>query len=78
MASMVIGKSFTYFSLYALFSVFFVGASSLVFQLPHLVYPGNRGTYDTLYSLLPVSLGLACSLFFSDSDAPLLLVAFSL
>ena len=55
MASVVIGKSFTYLVFYA------------PWKIVALMIP---------YILATSFFGLACSLFFSDSDAPLLLVAF--
>ena len=76
MASVVIGKSFTYLVFYALFSVFLLGLLPLVFQLPHLAYPWKIVALMIPYILATSFFGLACSLFFSDSDAPLLLVAF--
>ena len=76
MASVVIGKSFTYLAFYALFSIFLLGLLPLVFQLPHLAYPWKIVALMIPYILATSFFGLACSLFFSDSDAPLLLVAF--
>jgi ABC-2 type transport system permease protein len=76
MASVVIGKSFTYLVFYALFSIFLLGLLPLVFQLPHLAHPWKIVALMIPYILATSFLGLACSLFFSDSDAPLLLVAF--
>ena len=67
------------FSLLCFILYLFVGASSFSFPIwPHLAYSRGKNCghiYDTLYSCTSF-FGLACSLFFSDSDAPLLLVAF--
>ena len=76
MASVVIGKSFTYLVFYALFSIFLLGLLPLVFQLPHLAHPWKIVALMVPYILATSFFGLACSIFFSDSDAPLLLVAF--
>ena len=65
-----------YLVFYALFSVFLLGLLPLVFQLPHLAYPWKIVALMIPYILATSFFGLACSLFFSDSDAPLLLVAF--
>ena len=51
MASVVIGKSFTYLVFYALFSVFLLGLLPLVFPIASFsISVENCGTYDTLYS----------------------------
>lgn len=76
MSSVVIGKSFTYLVFYALFSIFLLGLLPLVFQLPHLAHPWKIVALMIPYILATSFFGLACSVFFSDSDAPLLLVAF--
>lgn len=75
-AAVVIGKSFTYLVFYALFSVFLLGLLPLVFQLPHLAHPWEIAALMIPYILATSCFGLACSAFFSDSDAPLLLIAF--
>lgn len=76
MASVVIGKAFTYLVFYALFSIFLLGFLPLVFQLPHLAHPWEIVALMIPYILATSFFGLACSVFFSDSDAPLLLLAF--
>lgn len=76
MSSVVMGKVFTYVVFYALFSVFLLGLLPLVFQLPHLARPWRIIALMIPYLLATGFFGLACSVFFSDSDAPLLLLAF--
>lgn len=76
LASVVIGKTFTYLVFYALFSIFLLGLLPLIFQLPHLAPPLEIVALMIPYILSTAFLGLACSVFFSDSDAPLLMVAF--
>lgn len=76
MASVVTAKTFTYVVFYALFSIFLLGLLPLVFQLPHLAHPWMIVALMIPYLLATSFFGLACSVFFSDSDAPLLLVAF--
>lgn len=63
MASVVIGKSFTYLAFYALFSIFLLGLLPLVFQLPHLAYPWKIVALMIPYILATSFFGLACSLF---------------
>lgn len=76
MASIVLGKTFTYLVFYAMFSVFLLGLLPLIFQLPHLARPWEIVALMIPYILATSFFGLACSVFFSDSDAPLLLAAF--
>lgn len=76
MASVVLGKTFTYLVFYAMFSVFLLGLLPLIFQLPHLARPWQIVALMIPYILATSFFGLACSVFFSDSDAPLLLAAF--
>jgi ABC-2 type transport system permease protein len=67
MASVVIGKSFTYLVFYALFSVFLLGLLPLVFQLPHLAYPWKPTHHSTSSSTLPFTLSSDCmSLLYQD------------
>ena len=74
--SVVMGKSVVYVGFYALFSVFLLGLLPLLFDLPHLATPLVLVQLLTPYLFSTAFFGLACSLFFKDSDAPLLLIAF--
>jgi ABC-2 type transport system permease protein len=74
--SIVIGKSVVYVGFYALFSIFLIGLLPLVFDLPHLADPLLLVQLLTPYLFATAFFGLACSPFFKDSDAPLLLIAF--
>lgn len=74
--SIVIGKSVVYVGFYALFSIFLIGLLPLVFDLPHLAGPLLLVQLLTPYLFATAFFGLACSPFFKDSDAPLLLIAF--
>lgn len=74
--SLVAGKTFVYTMLYAIFALFLLGLIPLLFDLPEI---GN-GMYIIML-LIPFLLstcffGLTASLFFTDSDAPLLMIAF--
>ena len=74
--NIVIGKSVVYVGFYALFSVFLLGLLPLLYDLPHLASPLLLIQLLTLYLFATVFFGLSCSIFFKDSDAPLLLIAF--
>ena len=74
--NIVIGKSVVYVGFYALFSVFLLGLLPLIFDLPHLASPVLLVQLLTPYLFGTAFFGLACSPFFKDSDAPLLLIAF--
>lgn len=76
MARVVIGKTFVYLMLYLVFSLFLLGLMPVVFDLPDI---GNK--WHIIMLLIPYLLstgffGLASSLFFTDSEAPLLMIAF--
>ncbi len=74
--NVVVGKSVVYVGFYALFSVFLLGLLPLLFDLPHLASPLLLVQLLTPYLFATAFFGLACSPFFKDSDAPLLLIAF--
>ena len=74
--NVVVGKSVVYVGFYALFSVFLLGLLPLLFDLPHLASPLLLVQLLTPYFFATAFFGLACSPFFKDSDAPLLLIAF--
>ena len=74
--NIVIGKSVIYVGFYALFSVFLLGLLPLLYDLPHLASPLLLIQLLTPYLFATAFFGLSCSVFFKDSDAPLLLIAF--
>ena len=74
--SIVIGKSVIYVGFYALFAIFLLGFLPLAFDLPHLASPLILVQLMIPYLFATAFFGLSCSLFFKDSDAPLLLIAF--
>ena len=72
----VAGKTFVYFILYAVFSLFLLGLIPVIFGLPAL---GNN--FYIILLLIPFLLatsffGLTASVIFTDGDAPLLMIAF--
>ena len=74
--NIVLGKSVIYVGFYALFSVFLLGLLPLLYDLPHLASPLLLIQLLTPYLFATAFFGLSCSVFFKDSDAPLLLIAF--
>ena len=73
---LVIGKTFVYMMLYAVFSLFLLGLIPLIFDLPDI---GN--VWNIIMLLIPFLMatsffGLTASIIFTDSDAPLLMIAF--
>lgn len=76
MMRIVAGKTFVYTMLYAVFALFLLGLIPLIFDLPAI---GNA--LNIVMLLIPFLLatsffGLTASLVFTDSDAPLLMIAF--
>lgn len=72
----VAGKTFVYCSLYAIFAFFLLGLLPHFFSIPHI---GNALDIILLmipYLLATSFLGLAASRYFTDSEAPLLMIAF--
>lgn len=72
----ITGKTVVYTFLYAIFAFFLLGLIPLVFDLPDI---GN--TWNIIMLLIPFLMassffGLSVSIFFTDSDAPLLMIAF--
>lgn len=75
-ARIVAGKAFVYCTLYAVFAFFLLGLLPYFFSIPNI---GNGG--DIVILLIPYLLatsffGLAASRYFTDSEAPLLMIAF--
>ncbi|WP_294476259.1 ABC transporter permease [uncultured Bacteroides sp.] len=72
----VAGKTFVYCSLYAVFAFFLLGLFPYFFSIPNI---GN-GFYIILlmipYLIATSFFGLAASRYFTDSEAPLLMIAF--
>lgn len=73
---LVTGKSFVYCGMYAVFAFFLLGLLPHFFSIPNI---GN-GLYIVAllipYLLATSFLGLAASRYFTDSEAPLLMIAF--
>ena len=74
--SIVLGKALVYVSFYVVFSIFLLGLLPSVYHLPH-----DASTWTLIQLMIPylfatAFFGLACSTFFKDAEAPLLLIAF--
>ena len=72
----VSGRTFVYIMLYAVFSLFLLGLLPHIFSIPNI---GNG--WDITILMIPFLLGtsffaLAVSRWFTDSEAPLLMIAF--
>lgn len=71
MAQVVIGKTFVYGMLYAVFALFLLGLIPLMFGLPDIGNPLYVIMLMIPFLLATSFFGLTASLFFTDSDAPL-------
>ena len=76
MAQVVIGKTFVYGMLYAVFALFLLGLIPLMFGLPDIGNPLYVIMLMIPFLLATSFFGLTASLFFTDSVAPLLMIAF--
>ena len=74
--SIVCGKALTYFVLYAIFAFFLVGLLPLIFDIPHTASWGSLVVLLIPYILGTSFLGLALSRWYTDAEAPILLIAF--
>ena len=74
--SLVCGKTLTYTVLYAIFAFFLVGLLPLLFDIPHTASWGALAVLLIPYILGTSFLGLALSRWYTDAEAPILLIAF--
>lgn len=74
--SLVCGKSLAYAFLYGIFSFFLVGLLPLIFDIPHGASWGVLAMLLVPYILATSFLGLAMSRWYTDAEAPVLLIAF--
>ena len=75
-ASVILSKTFVYGVLYSIFAYFLIGLLPNIFSIPAI---GN--TWDVIILLIPFFLascffGFTCSLFYADSESPILMIAF--
>lgn len=76
MARIIIGKTFVYTLLYAVFALFLLGLLPVLFSLPNIGAPLHIIALLIPFLLATSFLGLAASVFFTDSESPLLMIAF--
>ena len=74
--SLVCGKALTYFVLYAVFAFFLVALLPLLFDIPHTASWSDLVVLLIPYILSTSFLGLALSRWYTDAEAPILLIAF--
>ena len=74
--SLVCGKSLTYTVLYALFALFLLGTLPLLFALPHRASVWSLAVLLVPYLCSTSCLGLALSRWYTDAEAPVLLITF--
>lgn len=76
MTRVVWGKTFVYTMLYTVFSLFLLGLIPILFDLPRIGQGMNTLMMMIPFLMATSFLGLASSIFFTDGDAPLLMIAF--
>ena len=74
--ALVCGKSLTYAVLYGIFAFFLVGMLPLIFEIPHGASWGALAALLIPYIFGTAFLGLALSRWYTDAEAPVLLIAF--
>ena len=74
--ALVCGKSFTYAVLYGIFVFFLVGLLPQFFDIPHGASWGALAALLIPYIWSTAFLGLALSRWYTDAEAPVLLIAF--
>ena len=74
--ALVCGKTLTYAVLYGIFAFFLVGLLPLLFDIPHGASWGTLVVLLAPYILSTCFLGLALSRWYTDAEAPILLIAF--
>lgn len=72
----VLGKMLVYSSLYAVFSLFLLGLLPHFFSIPHIGNGGDIALMIVPFLMSTSFLGLTASRYFTDAEAPLLLIAF--
>ncbi|MFL1682411.1 MULTISPECIES: ABC transporter permease [Bacteroidales] len=72
----VLGKTFVYCSLYFIFSLFLLGLMPVLFSLPNIGHKYEITMLMIPYLLASSFFGLAASVFYTDSESPLLMIAF--
>lgn len=76
MMKVILAKSLLYTLMYAIFSIFLLGLMPVVFDLPDIGRWTDIVSLMIPYLLATSFMGLAASVFYTDQDAPLLMIAF--
>lgn len=76
LSAIVLGKTFTYGAIYAVFAYFLIGLLPHIFSIPNI-----GSTIDIISLLIPYFIascffGFTCSVFYTDSESPILMIAF--
>lgn len=74
--SLVCGKSATYLVLYGIFAFFLIGFLPLVFNIPHRASGYALAAMLVPYICATSFLGLTLSRWYTDAEAPILIIAF--
>lgn len=72
----IIGKSFVYCSIYALFCFFLIGLVPYLFQLPNIGHVYNTVILMIPYVLATCFLGLTATILFTDSETAVIMIPF--
>lgn len=76
LAQIILGKTFVYCVLYGVFALFLLGLMPVLFSLPRTAVSFEIVMIMIPYLLASSFLGLALSVFYTDSETPLLMIAF--
>lgn len=76
LAQIILGKTFVYCVLYGVFALFLLGLMPVLFSLPRTAVSLEIVMIMIPYLLASSFLGLALSIFYTDSETPLLMIAF--
>lgn len=76
LANVIISKTFVYCSIYAIFAFFLLGLLPLIFHLPHIGSSFDIVVFTIPYLLSTCFFALSMSVFFTDSEASILMIPF--
>lgn len=76
MIDVIAGKTFAYCTLYAVFALFLIGLLPRLFSIPDIGDGRNIVLLLVPYLLATCFFGLTGSLFFADSESPILMITF--
>ncbi len=75
-AKVVLSKTAVYFTLYSIFALFLLGLMPLIFPLPNIGNPLDIAVMITPFLLSTCFLAMAMTVFYGDSEVPLLVITF--